>query len=144
MKTIPMLALACALSLSASCFAEEKGPPPLVAKGFQAFQQNGLLAALDIWLAGSARESDDNFQDLVVAKINRTQGLFGKMSGFETIRVVSLSPSTLRLYVAVKFEKGVAWMSFDCFKTDKDWIIVRFDFQTNANIILPPNILGGQ
>ena len=35
-------------------------------------------------------------------------------------------------------------MSFDCYKADKEWIIVRFDFQTNANIILPPNILGGK
>jgi hypothetical protein len=57
---------------------------------------------------------------------------------------VQFSKSTQRIYVAAKFEKGVAWMSFDCFKSEKDWIITRLDFETNANLILPANILGGQ
>ena len=46
-----------------------------VANGFQAFQKNGSLSALDIWLAGSARETDDNYQDQVVARINRISGV---------------------------------------------------------------------
>jgi hypothetical protein len=44
----------------------------------------------------------------------------------------------------VKFEKGVAWMGFDCFLPDKEWIVTRFEFNTNASLVLPPNILGGQ
>jgi len=144
MKTILVLAFTCLLPLSLPCRAQDRNAPPVVAKGFLAFQKNGPLAALDAWLAGSARETDDDFQDQVAARMNRIQGFFGRTVGFETIRVVNLSPSTQRVYAAVKFEKGVAWMSFDCFKPDKEWIITRFDFQTNANIVLPPNILGGQ
>lgn len=144
MKTIRAVALACLLSISVPGLAQDKNIPPVVAKGFLAFQKNGSLAAIDAWLAGSARETDDDFQDQVAARMNRVQGFFGRPMGFETIRVVPLSPSTQRVYVAAKFEKGVAWMSFNCFKPDKEWIITRLDFQTNANVVLPPNILGGQ
>jgi hypothetical protein len=144
MKTLLVLALTCALSFSATALAQDKSVPPVVAKGFQTFQKDGPLAAIDVWMAGSVRETDDDFQDQAVARLNRIRELFGRMIGFEPIRTVNLSASTQRVYTAVKFEKGVAWMSFDCYKPDKEWIVVRFDFQTNANVILPPNILGGQ
>jgi len=57
---------------------------------------------------------------------------------------VPLTASTERVYAAVKFEKGVAWIAFDCYRADKSWIVVRFDFASSANLIVPPNILGGQ
>jgi hypothetical protein len=98
---------------------------------------------MGVWFAGSARDNDDD-QDRATAKLSSLQGLFGRMLGYELIRVVPLSPSTKRVYAAVKFDKGVAWMSFDCYRAEKDWIISRFDLGTNANLVLPPNILGGQ
>ena len=99
---------------------------------------------MNTWLAGSARESDDESEDQASTRLERIQGALGRFVDFETVRVVNLSPSTKRVYIAVKYEKGAAWMSFDCFKADKEWIVMRLDFQTNANLILPPNILGGQ
>lgn len=117
--------------------------PPIVGKGFEQFQRNGTLAATSTWLEGSSRANDDD-QDRATAKLNAMQGIYGRMIGYELVRTVSLSPSTERVYAAVKFEKGVAWMSFDCYRPDSQWIVSRFDFGTNANLILPPNILGGQ
>jgi hypothetical protein len=59
--------------------------------------------------------------------------------------VAPLSASTRRVYAAMKFEKGVAWMFFDCYQTGgSGWIITTLDFYTKANIILPPNLLGEQ
>lgn len=143
MKIILTLVLSCALFVSTEAIALDNGVPPIVGKGFEEFQKNGTLAAMGVWLAGSARDNDDD-QDRATAKMNSLQGLFGRMLGYELVRVVSLSLSSKRVYAAVKFEKGVAWMSFDCYRAEKDWIISRFDFGTNANLILPPNILGGQ
>jgi len=144
MTKLPLLALICLLWLPGAIYAQDNNALPIVANGFLAFQKNGQLAAIDTWLAGSPRETDDDFQDQVAAKMNRVQRFLGRNVGFETVHAVSLSKSTQRIYVAVKFEKGVAWMSFDCFKSEKDWILTRLNFETNANLILPANILGGQ
>jgi hypothetical protein len=143
MKPLRLLVLAAILCLSNRSSADDAIVPPVVLKGFQEFQKNGTLAAMDVWLAGSARDNDE-VQDRASAKMTSIQGLFGRVLGHEVIRTVILSPSTRRVYAAVKFEKGVAWMSFDCYKPEKEWIISRFDFGTNANLVLPPNILGGQ
>ena len=141
---LPLVAVAL-LFLNPAAYCVELSPPvpPIVAKGFEEFEKNGTLAAMAVWFAGSARENDDA-QDRATAKMNSVQGLFGRTSGYEIVRSVPLSPSTQRVYAAVKFEKGIAWMSFDCYRVGKEWIIARFDFGTNANLILPPNILGGQ
>ena len=95
------------------------------------------------WFAGSSKENDDD-QDRAAARLNNMQTTFGRFSGYEILRSVPLTTSTERVYAAVKFEKGVAWISFDCYRPGKVWIVVRFDFATNANLVLPPNILGGQ
>ncbi|MEA3211105.1 MAG: hypothetical protein QOE70_4162 [Chthoniobacter sp.] len=143
MKTLVALTLLSLLPLAAHLEAQETTLPPVVPKGFEEFQKNGTLAAMGVWLAGSARDTDDDW-DRATAKMESIQNTFGRMLGYEVIRIVVLSPSTQRVYAAVKFEKGVAWMSFDCYKPLKVWIVARFDFGTNANLILPPNILGGK
>jgi hypothetical protein len=127
-----------------AALAQESAVPEIVSKGFADFQKNGALAAVNTWLSGSAREVDDDALDAATGRINQVQGVYGRILGNELIRVVTLSPSTRRIYMVVKFEKGAAWMSFDCYKPKSEWIIPSFDFYTRANLILPPNILGGQ
>ncbi|HEV7403769.1 MAG TPA: hypothetical protein VGO11_12610 [Chthoniobacteraceae bacterium] len=141
---LPLLCLVAVLSLSMTVVAQEGNIPPIVARGFATYQRDGALAAVNSWFTGSARESDGGLQDDAVARLGRVQGWLGKMTGYESIRTVVLSKSTRRVYLVVKFEKGVAWMAFDCYQPDKEWIVTRFEFNTNAGQVLPPNILGGQ
>jgi hypothetical protein len=142
MKTLFSL-LFIALFASPALFGQQMSVPPIVAKGFDELKRNGSLAAMAVWLAGSSRELDQD-QEVATGRLNHIQERRGRMIGHEIVRIVPLSPSTERVYAVVKFEKGIAWMSFDCYRTDADWIIDRFDFSTNANQILPPNVLGGQ
>lgn len=130
-----------ALLIAVTAPAQDLSVPEIVSRGFQEFQKNGALAAVNIWLTGSAKESDDDALDQATNRMSRVQSVYGRMLGHELIRVV---PSTRRVYAVVKFEKGAAWMSIDCYKPKQEWIIPSFDFNTRANVILPPNILGGQ
>ena len=118
--------------------------PGVVVKGFEIYQRDGVLAAVNSWFAGSARENDGGLQDEAVARLERVGSWLGSMFDYELVRNVPLSASTRRVYLAVKYQKGVAWMWFDCYRPGDQWIVTRFDFSTNANNILPPNILGGQ
>jgi len=146
MNVVKALSVVIAVSLLplTPCMAQDTGIPSIIGKGFETFQKDGSLAAVNVWLAGSARESDDGVQDQANARLGQLQTGFGRIIGYEPVRSVVLSPSTRRIYLAVKFEKGVAWMSFDCYRPARDWIVTRFLIDTNANVVLPPNILGGQ
>jgi hypothetical protein len=150
MKRIFAFALLCTVLFPPSALAESgfmpsiTDLPPVILNGFTQFAKSGTLAAVDAWLAGSARENDDDYQDAVRARLDRVRGRYGQYLGFEVVRGVVLSRSTNRYYLAVKFEKGIGWMSFDCYRPAETWIVTRFDFQTNANLVFPPNILGGQ
>lgn len=138
---LPVLCVA--LFVSSAAFGQAVNVPPIVARGFDELKTNGSLAAMAVWMAGSSREFDQD-QEVATGRLNQIQGRRGRMLGHEIVRVVPLSPSTARVYAVVKYEKGIAWMSFDCYLAEKDWIIDRFDFSTNANQILPPNILSGK
>lgn len=124
--------------------ADAPDVPEIVAQGFAALVKDGTLAAIDAWLAGSVRETDDRYQDEAAQHMNYCFGVMGRVTGFEPVRTVVLSPSTRRIYTVAKFEKGVGWMSFDCYRPGKAWIVCRFAFDTNPSLILPPGLLGGE
>ena len=135
--------LAIVFGLVAVCHADDAGLPDIVAKGFEAYQKLGVLPGVDAWMKGSPFEAAD--KDQVTEKIRQAESTRGPIAGYELLRIVKLTPSTRRVYVAVKYQKGVAWMFFDCYRLATDWIVARFDFSTKADEIVPAeNILGGQ
>jgi hypothetical protein len=117
--------------------------PDVVTRGFSAFLKDGTLAAIDTWLAGSAWETDDRFQDEAAERMNACLRVMGRAVGYEPVRTVTLSPSTRRVYAVVKFQKGVGWMAFDCYQPAQEWIVCRFSFHTVPSLILPPALLAG-
>ena len=130
------------LALVAVCHADDAGVPDIVTRGFDTYQKFGVLPAVDAWLKGSPFEASD--KDQVTEKIRQVESSYGAFAGYELLRVVKLTPSTRRVYVAVKYVKGVAWMCFDCYRPTTDWTVARFDFSVKADDIIPANILGGQ
>lgn len=144
MRPTIALSLCLFLILAISAQAADGRLPEVVAHGFDMFQKNGTLAAISAWLDGSARETDEPFQDEAAARMNQAQADLGQMIGYDVVRVVILSNTTQRDYVVMKFEKGVGWMYFDCYSPQNRWIVTRFDFHRNAGLILPPNILSGR
>ena len=125
------------IAFTASAFAEPD-PPNIVLAGLNAYRQDGSKAALNVWVKGSALEFDcppDGF-----AAIEKT---YGRMIGFETIRVVPVSASMERVYILVKYERGPAYFSFDCYKADSDWIIPMMSYNTKPAAVLPERMLVG-
>ena len=124
------------------CHAEENGIPEIVLTGFETYQKYGAPAAINDWLKGSPFEASD--KDHGSRRMTSVESIYGRMVGFELFRTVRLTPSTRRVYILVKFEKGAAWMSFECYKPVTAWIILKFDFSTKADEIVPPDLLAGQ
>jgi hypothetical protein len=116
-------------------FAETE-PPAIVTDGLNAYWRNGGKAAWSVWVQGSSLENElpaDAFAGIEKA--------YGRMIGYETIRVTQVCPSMQRVYMLVKYERGPAYFSFDCYKTEKDWIIPIMSYNTKPAAILPERML---
>lgn len=138
----PTLAILIACCLAGSALAAAD-IPSIVTDGIAAYQKSGGKAALAAWLKGSPMENDTTTSIHMSGLLSQIETAYGKMIGFDPIRVVAISPSVQRVYVLLKFEKGPLYASFDCYKAQGNWIIPNLDCNTKANLILPPNLLDG-
>jgi hypothetical protein len=117
--------------------------PKIVGDGFNAYQNAGAKAAISAWLKASPMENDVSTRTNMEGLLGRWQTDYGKLVGFDLIRGVILSPSFERLYVLVKFEKGAAFASFDCYRASTGWIVARLNLNASASEVLPGAILSG-
>lgn len=117
--------------------------PKIVTDGIKTYQNSGAAAAVALWYKGSAMENDAGATAHVTDLFGGIEHTFGKMTGFEPVKVVEISPSVRRIYILLQFEKGPVYASFDCYNAQGTWIISSMDFNTKAEMILPQNLLGG-
>jgi hypothetical protein len=114
--------------------------PDFVLKGLAVYEKSGSKEAMAIWLKGSAIENDVSAR-VALSGLEQIEAALGKMIGFEPIRVVSFTPSIIRIYAVLKFQKGPLYFSLDCYRADKEWTMANVDFHTKAANILPAEIL---
>jgi len=129
---LALLLLICSLG---SVLADVK-PPGIVIDGLDTYYNYGSKAASDFWLKDSALGNiglEDKFAVI--------EQKFGRMLGFEIMSVVPVSASLVRVYILMKYEKGPAFLVFDCYKPNANWIISRLDCDTKAELIIPQRLL---
>jgi len=139
-RTLAILILSASL-MARACAEDLSGTPDIVSNGLNAYLKSGAKAALDIWIKGSVRESDSETRIKFLNAMIELETSYGKMIGWELIRVVTITPSTRWVYGVAKFEKGPVWMSFQCYNPAGHWILPGFDLNTKASVILPPDLL---
>ncbi len=95
------------------------------------------------WLKSSVVANDTTTKMAVSGGMAQIETAYGKMIGSEVIRVVQIAPSMLRAYVLVKYERGPAFFTFDCYKMNGEWSVFFLDFNTKPSVALPTDILTG-
>jgi hypothetical protein len=137
-----ILILQATLCLGGSALADAK-LPTIVAEGLAAYQKSGGPAAITAWLKGSPLEDDSTSTIHINELLGQIETDYGKMIGFDLVRIVTVSPAVQRVYLVLKFERGPVYASFDCYKTGAGWIIATMDANTKANAVFPPRFLDG-
>lgn len=127
--------------LTGSAFAEME-PHSLVVEGLNAYQRNGGKAGLAVWTRGSAIQNDE-LKGGSADGFDQIEKSYGKMIGFEVIRVVPIAESMQRVYILLKYERGPAYASFDCYLSSNVWIIPMMNYSVRPSAILPNSILSG-
>jgi len=116
--------------------------PDVVTAGIDAYTKSGSGAAVEAWIKGSAVESNRKLRDQIANTLQQAEILYGKILGWELVRVVPITASCWRVYAALKYEKGPLWAAFDCYKSNA-WILADVQFHTSAKEVLPASILSG-
>src|ERR1700736_373187 len=139
-----LIAVVLQLTVALTVLSEDKeaNVPDIVTVGVTAYEKGTADAAVDAWVRGSAIEHDPKQREALVNGLNNIQRLYGAWIGWELIRVVKFSPSCWRVYGVVRYEKGPAYVLFDCYKTS-DWILNDFEVNVSADKLLPAGLLAG-
>jgi hypothetical protein len=136
------IALCLAGFLVASAFAHAE-IPSIVTDGLAAYQKSGGQAALKVWLKGSPMESDTTTTMQMNGLFSQIDTVYGKMIGFDSVRVVRISNSTERIYLVMNFEKGPMFTYIDCYKVNSGWIIPILECNAKASTVFPQKLLDG-
>ena len=118
--------------------------PSIVTDGLGAYKTSGFKAALDLWLKGSPMESDKTSLINITGAVASIETAYGKMTGYEEVKTVSLSPSTIRVYLVINYEKGPLFALFTCYKTKEGWIIPKFLLHTDVERVFPESLIDGK
>lgn len=151
MKLISISSLALvALLLAAPCAAaaQTSGPqsdtPDIVLQGMSAYQKGDLHAALAVWLHGSPVENETTTERMV-ASLAPIEQAYGKMVGYDVLRVVDLGAAVRRVYAVIRFERGPLYAYFDCYQqASGNWVIPTLMANARASEILPADLLAGE
>jgi hypothetical protein len=140
------------LALTAPGFAQSpallglapSGPaaPDIITRGFDAYAKSDS-DAVDIWFAGSPLNDDLPTKTKLLTALNEFEKAYGKYTGYEICKVVTLTPSTKIVYAVLKFEKGPVWFAFNLYKATDTWTIPTLNANQNPQQILPAGLLGG-
>jgi hypothetical protein len=113
-----------------------EGLPSFLLSGLNAYKEKGPDDAVRAWIKGSAIE--DSKDALSQANVLRQiQDYYGAYQDFDVVITQNLSPRTRVLYLILNFEKGPLFGKFVAYRTDKNWILAYFNFNTKEQLILP-------
>ncbi len=119
------------------------GIPDVVVDGFRAYLNGGYAGATSVWSRNSTLQLDtqavQNMNTILLTEGN----LAGAFTGAEVVRIVSLSQSVEEVYVSAKYQNGILFMSFTCYKQPDKWIVTAFAADKDATKIIPTNVMGG-
>jgi hypothetical protein len=128
--------------LEAQAAPADTSVPAIVVEGMREFAARGLRAALATWLRGSPVENSGALEQMAAA-VTPIEAAYGRMVGYEVVRVVPVSPSVRRVYAVLRYERGPLYAYFDCYRAASGWVIPTLLTHTQASQILPADLLAG-
>lgn len=134
--------LLCAFFLAQTTAKAADDVPSVVISGLNTYRTNSLKAAYEIWSRGTL-ENDKASREAAVSGLTQVESIYGKMTGYDIVKVVPVGAVVKRIYFVVHYEKGPVYAYFDCYNTGEKWVVTDLLFHTKANLVFPASLLGG-
>jgi hypothetical protein len=139
-KAVPLvLFLLVSLIPSASPQSAPGPVPPFIAAGMAAYRDEGLEAAMKIWLKNTPQGfSEGDVSNANLLNLVSDQYRFGKFRQFEVASVRQIAPSTRIYYLVLNYDNGPVFARFIVYRTpDHGWILNSYKFDINMDAIIP-------
>lgn len=114
------------------------GPvPPFIVAGMNAYRDDGLDAAMKIWLKNTPQALIQSAQSNMGLLSQVPEG-YGRFRRFDVVSMRQLSPSTRVYYLILNYDEGPLFARFIVYRTaDNGWILNSSKFDTSMDAILP-------
>ena len=122
-------------------YAFAESPPKIVTNALDVYKAKGFDEAFNILLKGSPLESDKTTFMNVKGGFTQIETMYGKMIGYEILKSIKISNSTIRTFAEVRYEKGPVFVFIDSYNSPTGWIVPIMRFNTEAERILPDEML---
>jgi hypothetical protein len=118
-----------------------ESPPKIVSYAFDTYKTKGFEEAFKVLLKGSPMESDKTTLMNMKGGFTQIETMYGKMIGYEILKSIKISNSTIRTFAEVRYEKGPVFVFIDSYNSPNGWINPVMRLHTDAEKILPEAIL---
>ena len=124
------------LGLACPAYAQTTALPKILADGFDAYKTSGSAKAVSTWLTGSPVGTATNISSLTsyYAGIDTSDG---KYLGYESIGVVTISPSIKEYYNVILYQNGFLYNWFEVYTGGGTSVITTYSNNVTATAILP-------
>ncbi len=115
----------------------------LLKKGLDSYALSGATAAIETWIKDSSLEG--NTDALAQADIlKQVEVYYGKYQGSEIIRDHEISRRCHLILCVMNYAKGPLFVRFQSYRTAPGkWVVTGFNFNTEPDAILPPEMVFG-
>jgi len=138
MRQLAALMFLCALFIAPACAQKatvNPDLPPVITLGMEAYRQSGAGEAVKAWLKDSPLQSTrDSIKE--VNNLRSVESYYGAFQNFDVISSKDLSSRTRIVFVAMNYERGPLFARFVAYRTQGEWILTNFDFNTDERQIL--------
>jgi hypothetical protein len=110
--------------------------PSIITSGLKAYKDKGPEEAVRTWIKGSAIDGSKDALSQANT-LRQVQDYYGAYQAFEIISARDLTARIREVYLVIDYEKGPLFAKFVVFKTDTEWILAYFNFNTKSEAILP-------
>jgi hypothetical protein len=140
------LLLFCLLSLASASLRAASGPggpaPAIVEKGLRLLKTAGPAAAFEGWREGGALEGDPKGAD-DLARFKELIKPLRNYRSFEVVEAKDIGRSSRLIFVTMSFDRGVLFGKFLVWRSERDWVVQRLEFDTKPETLMPWLAAGG-
>ena len=114
--------------------------PPIATKGLDLLVAGQCEAGFRAWTAGWTAPDDSMKRETLIGTCT-VLPQFGKLNGYDIIRVVSVTPNLTRVYVLLRYDLQPLYLLLVAYRPKDDWKVITVTWNTLPEKVFPPDIL---
>ena len=116
--------------------------PPIVAGGLQTMQEGRCRDAFEQWTTHWTSPEDSIKKQQLTSSCDILSQIGGALKGYDTVRVVRITPHFSRSYILLRYEKQPVFLALVAYAAvDGQWKVATLNWNTDPDKVFPSAIL---